>query len=90
MAAAVMKSLNKELDDRFASMEEFRKGLLGEIPVSAAHRAAPGMKRAPAAGTRPMTVATTMSPKAQSTTLSSATSEMAGSKSPTAGRSTGS
>jgi len=34
------------------------------------------MKRAPAAGTRPPNVATTMSPQAQSTTLSSATSEI--------------
>jgi len=78
MAAAVMKSLNKELDDRFSSMEEFRKGLLGEIAVAAQAGKAPGMARRPAAssGTRPMNVATTMSPQAQSTTLSSATSEI--------------
>jgi len=79
MAAAVMKSLNKELDDRFSSMEEFRKGLLGEIAVAApaAHKA-PGLAKRPAAsaGTRPMNVATTMSPQAQSTTLSSASSEI--------------
>jgi serine/threonine-protein kinase len=78
MAAAVMKSLNKELDDRFPSMEEFRKGLLGEIQVAATAGKAPGMAKRPAAasGTRPPNVATTMSPQAQSTTLSSATSEI--------------
>ncbi|HVU49175.1 MAG TPA: serine/threonine-protein kinase [Polyangia bacterium] len=78
MAAAIMKSLNKELDDRFASMDEFRKGLLGEIQVaSAAAHKAPGLAKRPAAatGVRP-NVATTMSPQAQSTTLSSATSEI--------------
>jgi serine/threonine protein kinase len=75
MAAAVMKSLNKELDDRFASMEEFRKGLLGEIKVAPTPGRAQPAKR-PAAGTRPMNVATTMSPQAQSTTLSSASSEI--------------
>jgi serine/threonine-protein kinase len=79
MAAAVMKSLNKELDDRFPSMEEFRKGLLGEIKVAATASKAPGMAKRPAAtaaGLRPVNVATTMSPQAQSTTLSSATSEI--------------
>jgi serine/threonine-protein kinase len=80
MAAAVMKSLNKELDDRFSSMEEFRKGLLGEIAVAAsAATKAPGMPKraaATAAGMRPVNVAATMSPQAQSTTLSSATSEI--------------
>jgi hypothetical protein len=78
MAAAVMKSLNKELDDRFSSMEEFRKGLLGEILVAgAASHKAPGMGKRPAAptGVRP-NVVTTMSPQAQSTTLSSASSEI--------------
>jgi serine/threonine-protein kinase len=78
MAAAVMKSLNKELDDRFASMEDFRKGLLGEIKVTGTAGKAPGLAKRPAAssGTRPMNVATTMSPQAQSTTLSSASSEI--------------
>jgi len=74
MAAAVMKSLSKELDDRFPSMDEFRKGLLGEIKVAET----PGRPRAkqPTAGPRPANVATTMSPEVQSTTLSSATSEI--------------
>jgi hypothetical protein len=79
MAAAVMKSLNKELDDRFASMEDFRKGLLGEIKVAGTASKAPGMAKRPAAtaaGMRPVNVAATMSPQAQSTTLSSATSEI--------------
>jgi serine/threonine-protein kinase len=79
MAAAIMKSLNKELDDRFPSMEEFRKGLLGEIAVAVTPGKAPGMGKRPAAtaaGMRPVNVATTMSPQAQSTTLSSATSEI--------------
>jgi eukaryotic-like serine/threonine-protein kinase len=78
MAAAVMKSLNKELEDRFSSMEEFRKGLAGEIKVASAPGRAPaGMGKRPAVSGGPrQTVATTMSPQAQSTTLSSATSEI--------------
>ncbi len=78
MVAAVMKSLNKELEDRFSSMEEFRKGLLGEIKVASAPGRAPaGMGKRPAVSGGPrQTVATTMSPQAQSTTLSSATSEI--------------
>jgi serine/threonine-protein kinase len=76
MAAAVMKSLNKELDDRFPSMDEFRKGLLGEIPVApGSGRAAPRRPGA-AVGTRSMPGTQTMSPQAQSTTLSSASSEI--------------
>jgi eukaryotic-like serine/threonine-protein kinase len=74
MAAAVMKSLNKELEDRFPSMEEFRKGLLGEVPVVATPGRAPATKRS--GGMRSGNVATTMSPQAQSTTLSSASSEI--------------
>jgi serine/threonine-protein kinase len=79
MAAAVMKSLNKELDDRFSSMEEFRKAMLGEIKVAApatGGRPTTSLKRSSStsAGTRPATQ--TMSPQAQSTTLSSATSEI--------------
>jgi serine/threonine protein kinase len=75
MAAAIMKALNKELDDRFPSMEEFRKGLSGEIQVAATPGRAPAAKRP---GTQPMSAsaASTMSPQAQSTTLSSATSEI--------------
>jgi serine/threonine protein kinase len=75
MAAAVMKALNKELDDRFASMEDFRKGLLGEIHV-APGRAQPAAKRSGSMGTRSSLPSTTMSPQAQSTTLSSASSEI--------------
>jgi eukaryotic-like serine/threonine-protein kinase len=75
MAAAVNKSLNKELDDRFASMEDFRKALLGEVPIAPGARPAP--KRGGAVGgARPHSAATTMSPQAQSTTLSSASSEI--------------
>jgi serine/threonine-protein kinase len=74
MAAAIMKSLNKELDDRFPSMEEFRKAILGEVAVAPSQGRTAVAKR-PAAGARP-NVATTMSPQAQSTTLSSASSEI--------------
>jgi serine/threonine-protein kinase len=75
MAAAVMKALSKELDDRFPSMEEFRKGLLGEINVAVAP-GRPRAKQSTTAGARSGNVATTMSPQVQSTTLSSATSEI--------------
>ena len=34
MAAAIMKALAKEPDARFASMEEFRKAIVGEIKVA--------------------------------------------------------
>ena len=59
------------LEDRFSSMEEFRKGLLGEIKVASAPGRAPaGMGKRPAVSSGPrQTVATTMSPQAQSTTL---------------------
>jgi len=70
MAAAIMKSLAKEPRDRFQTMEEFRKALVGEVKL-AAMPARPG-------GSRPMSAAfgtQTLSPKA-STTLSSATSEI--------------
>jgi serine/threonine-protein kinase len=76
MAAAVNKALNKELDDRFPSMEEFRKALLGETQVAGSGRT-PAPKRAGALGTRSaVPAAQTMSPQAQSTTLSSASSEI--------------
>jgi serine/threonine-protein kinase len=76
MAAAVMKSLAKELDDRFPSMEDFRKALVGEVQV-----AAPGPSRLTTPARRlpsgvSSTQAMTLSPQAQSTTLSSATSEI--------------
>ena len=71
MAAAIMKSLAKEPDARFANMEEFRKALTGELKVAAPRptTAIPGSRR-PA-----NTAVLTMSPKA-STTLSSASSEI--------------
>jgi serine/threonine-protein kinase len=72
MAAAIMKSLAKEPDARFANMEDFRKALVGEIKVTAPRPAAgpiPGSRRAS------NTMVQTMSPKA-STTLSSASSEI--------------
>ena len=79
MAAAVMKALSKEPRDRFQSMDEFRKALVGEIKVVAA----------PARSTvlRPSTIAAaqTLSPKA-STTLSAASSEIDDSLKPAGGR----
>ena len=73
MAAAIMKSLAKEPDARFQSMEDFRKALVGEVKV-----AAPPAPPAACAGCRAAasnTMAQTMSPRA-STTLSSASSEI--------------
>jgi serine/threonine protein kinase len=71
MAAAVMKSLAKEPRDRFQTMEEFRKALVGEVKLAVAP-ARPG-------GPRPLSAASfgtqTLPPKA-STTLSSAPSEI--------------
>jgi serine/threonine-protein kinase len=71
MAAAIMKSLAKEPDARFASMDDFRKALVGEVKVTAPRPATvvPGSRR------MSNTMAQTMSPKA-STTLSSASSEI--------------
>jgi serine/threonine-protein kinase len=75
MAAAVMKSLAKSLDDRFASMDDFRRALLGEIEVSVpAGQARTTSLRRPG-GPAPSPTST-LSPQAQSTTLSSATSEI--------------
>jgi serine/threonine-protein kinase len=76
MAAAIMKSLNKELDDRFPSMDEFRKAILGEVAVAPTQGRTAVAKRPASAGTRAGNVATTMSPQAQSTTLGSASSEI--------------
>jgi hypothetical protein len=71
MAAAIMKSLAKEPRDRFQTMEEFRKALVGEVKLAVAP-ARPG-------GPRPLSAASfgaqTLPPKA-STTLSSASSEI--------------
>jgi serine/threonine protein kinase len=68
MAAAIMKSLAKEPDARFANMEDFRKAIVGEIKVAV-----------PASSGKKIrfsnTQVATMSPRA-STTLSSASSEI--------------
>jgi serine/threonine-protein kinase len=71
MAAAIMKSLAKEPEARFQSMDDFRKALVGEVKVTAPRPATmvPGSRRAS------NTMVNTMSPKA-STTLSSASSEI--------------
>jgi eukaryotic-like serine/threonine-protein kinase len=74
MAAAIMRSLQKEPRDRFESMEEFRKALVGEVKLAGAPARAPG--------TRPSLLSTqTLSSKA-STTLSSASSEIEGDLAP--------
>ncbi len=72
MAAAVMKALNKELDDRFPSMEEFRRAFLGEVAIAPTAARATSIKKP---GMRSMP-GVQVSPQAQSTTLSSATSEI--------------
>ncbi len=68
MAAAIMKALAKEPDARFASMEEFRKAIVGEIKVAMAASAGKKIRFS-------NTQVSTMSPRA-STTLSSASSEI--------------
>ena len=69
MAAAIMKSLAKEPDARFASMEDFRKALTGEIKLSLPQHSA----GAPGSGRMGHPGGLSMSPRA-STTLSSASS----------------
>ena len=69
MAAAIMKSLAKEPDARFASMEDFRKAIVGEIKVAMARVVRGRSIRFS------NTQVQTMSPRA-STTLSSASSEI--------------
>jgi serine/threonine-protein kinase len=70
MAAAVMKSLQKDPRDRFESMEEYRKALVGEVKLANAP-ARPGAARASSLA---MTQASM--PAKASTTLSSASSEI--------------
>ena len=73
MAAAIMKSLAKDPDARFASMEDFRKALVGEVRVTAP---AGGTTMSPSARRQSNALAQTMSQKASTSTLSSASSEI--------------
>ncbi|HEY6461592.1 MAG TPA: serine/threonine-protein kinase, partial [Polyangiaceae bacterium] len=75
MAAAIMRALQKEPRDRFESMEELRKALVGEVKLAGAPA------RAGAARSSPMSTTQAMFAKA-STTLSSASSEIDGDLSP--------
>jgi eukaryotic-like serine/threonine-protein kinase len=68
MAAAVMKALAKEPADRFQSMDEFRKALIGEVKLPALP--------AQAGGRRPELGSAHASSTRTATTLSSATSEL--------------
>ncbi|HXT96760.1 MAG TPA: serine/threonine-protein kinase [Polyangia bacterium] len=70
MTAAIMRSLQKEPRDRFESMEEFRKALVGEVKLAGAPARAPG--------TRPSLLSTQSLSSKASTTLSSASSEIDG------------
>ncbi len=74
-----MKALAKEPRDRFQSMDEFRKALIGEVKLADV----PG--RSVAVRTAPMPATTTLSQKA-STTLSSASSEIDDALQPAGGR----
>ena len=68
MAAAIMKSLAKDPGERFQSMDDFRKALVGEVKL-------PAPAAQVGAGRTELAPALTMSPRA-ATTLSSATSEL--------------
>jgi serine/threonine protein kinase len=73
VAAAVMRSLAKNVEDRFASMDDFRRALLGDtVPAAAPSRNRTSAR--PVAGA-PRAGQATIAP-AQPTTLSSATSEV--------------
>ncbi|HEX3697288.1 MAG TPA: serine/threonine-protein kinase [Polyangia bacterium] len=80
LAAAVMKSLAKNLEQRFSTMEEFRVALVN----GAAGNKIPTIMRT--AAVRP-TSSTVPPPAAQSTTLSSASSEIEDDLKPPRGRS---
>jgi eukaryotic-like serine/threonine-protein kinase len=69
MAAAIMKCLQKEPRDRFQSMDEFRKALVGEVKL------APAPARSTAVRSSAVSSTQTISPRT-STTLSSASSEI--------------
>ena len=68
MAAAIMKSLAKDPEARFANMEDFRKAIVGEIKVAVPVSSGKKVRFA-------NTQAQTLSPRA-STTLSAASSEI--------------
>jgi serine/threonine-protein kinase len=75
MAAAIMKALAKDPAARFQSMDEFRKALVGEIKV-VAPTANPGARRLSMGANPASTMATTLSSRATTSTLSSASSEI--------------
>jgi serine/threonine-protein kinase len=79
MAAAIMKCLQKEPRDRFQSMDEFRKALVGEVKLAPAPARSTAIRSPAVSGTQ------TLSPKT-STTLSSASSEMDDAMTPPSGR----
>ena len=74
MAAAIMKSLAKDPAARFQTMEDYRKAIVGEVKVTAPPASPGGMRRLsnPAANT----MAQTVSSRATTSTLSSASSEI--------------
>ncbi|HEX3903323.1 MAG TPA: serine/threonine-protein kinase [Polyangia bacterium] len=79
MTAAIMKSLSKEPRDRFQSMDEFRKALVGEVKLADAPARSTAVRPASASTTQ------TLSTKA-STTLSAASSEIDDALQPAGGR----
>ena len=74
-----MKALCKEPRDRFQSMDEFRKALVGEVKLASAPARSTAARPASSSATQ------TLSPKT-STTLSSASSEMDDALTPASGR----
>ena len=74
MAAAIMKSLAKDPAARFQTMEDYRKAIVGEVKVTVPPASPGGMRRLsnPAANT----MAQTVSSRATTSTLSSASSEI--------------
>jgi hypothetical protein len=74
MAAAIMKSLAKDPATRFQSMEDFRKAIVGEVKVTAPPASPGGMRRLSNPSTN--TMSQTVSSRATTSTLSSASSEI--------------